>query len=51
MARFQRPAEGTWSEHYPELGTMVSYAVEVWKVPEVIHRGSARIDRILEPRP
>jgi hypothetical protein len=30
---------------------MVSYAVEVWKQPEVIHRGSARIDRILEPRP
>jgi hypothetical protein len=30
---------------------MVSYAVEVWKRPEVIHCGSARIDRILEPRP
>ena len=30
---------------------MVSYAVEVWKQPEVIHSGSARIDRILEPRP
>ena len=30
---------------------MVSYAVEVWKQPEVIHGGSARIDRILEPRP
>jgi hypothetical protein len=30
---------------------MVSYAVEVWKQPEVIHAGSARIDRILEPRP
>ncbi len=30
---------------------MVSYAVEVWKQPEVIHCGSARIDRILEPRP
>ena len=29
---------------------MVSYAVEVWKQPEVIHCGSARIDRILEPR-
>jgi hypothetical protein len=21
VARFQRPAEGTWTEHYPELGT------------------------------
>ncbi|HTX74417.1 MAG TPA: enoyl-CoA hydratase-related protein, partial [Rectinemataceae bacterium] len=21
MAPFQRPAEGTWTEHYPELGT------------------------------
>jgi hypothetical protein len=30
---------------------MVSYAVEVWKQPEVIHCGSARIDRILDPRP
>ena len=30
---------------------LVSYAVEVWKQPEVIHCGSARIDRILEPRP
>ena len=30
---------------------MVSYAVEVWKQPAVIHCGSARIDRILEPRP
>jgi hypothetical protein len=30
---------------------MVSYAVEVWEQPEVIHCGSARIDRILEPRP
>jgi hypothetical protein len=30
---------------------MVSYAVEVWKQPEVIHGGSAVIDRIGEPRP
>ena len=30
---------------------MVSYAVEVWQQPEVIRGGSARIDRILEPRP
>jgi len=30
---------------------MVSYAGEVWKQPEVINCGSARIDRILEPRP
>ena len=30
---------------------MVSYAVEVWKQPAVIHCGSARIDRILEPNP
>jgi hypothetical protein len=30
---------------------MVSYAVEVWKRPEVVHAGSARIFRILEPRP
>ena len=30
---------------------LVSYAIEVWKQPEVIHGGSARIDRILEPRP
>ena len=30
---------------------MVSYAVEVWKQPEVIKSGSARIDRIREPRP
>ena len=30
---------------------MVSYAVEVWKQPEVVNGGSARIDRILEPTP
>ena len=30
---------------------MVSYAVEVWKQPEVINGGSARIDRIREPNP
>jgi hypothetical protein len=30
---------------------MVSYAVEVWRQPEVIHCGSARIDRVREPRP
>lgn len=30
---------------------MVSYAVEVWKQPEVVSAGSARIERILEPRP
>jgi hypothetical protein len=30
---------------------LVSYAVEVWRQPEVIHGGSARIHRILEPRP
>ncbi len=30
---------------------MVSYAVEVWKQPEVINSGSARIYRIREPRP
>ena len=30
---------------------MVSYPVEVWKQPEVVNSGSARIDRIREPRP
>lgn len=30
---------------------MVSFAVEVWRQPEVIHCGSARIDRVGEPRP
>ena len=30
---------------------MVSYAVEVWKQPQVVNGGSARIDRILEPLP
>jgi hypothetical protein len=30
---------------------MVSYAVEVWKQPEVINSGSARIDRVREPQP
>jgi len=30
---------------------MVSYAVEVWRQPEVVHCGAARIDRIREPRP
>jgi phenylpropionate dioxygenase-like ring-hydroxylating dioxygenase large terminal subunit len=27
MGRFDKPAEGSWTEHYPELGTgLVSYA-------------------------
>jgi len=30
---------------------MVSYAVEVWKQPEVVNGGSAVIHRIREPRP
>jgi hypothetical protein len=30
---------------------LVSYAVEVWKQPEVISGGCARIDRIREPHP
>jgi hypothetical protein len=30
---------------------LVSFAIEVWRQPEVIHCGSARIDRIREPRP
>jgi hypothetical protein len=30
---------------------MVSYAVEVWKQPEVVNAGSAQIVRILEPAP
>jgi hypothetical protein len=30
---------------------MVSFAIEVWRQPEVIHCGSARIDRVGEPRP
>ena len=30
---------------------MVSYAVEVWKQPEVVNAGSAEIHRILEPLP
>src|SRR5215470_15019819 len=30
MARFQKPAEGTWTGHYPELGTgPVSFADSV----------------------
>src|SRR5262245_29609411 len=42
------------AEHLLELVhslLMVSFAIEVWRQPEVIHRGSARIDRIREPRP
>lgn len=30
---------------------LVSYPVEVWRQPEVIHAGSAKIDRLIEPRP
>jgi len=30
---------------------MVSYAVEVWKQPQVVHAGSAKIDRVLAPSP
>jgi hypothetical protein len=30
---------------------LVSFAIEVWRQPEVIHCGSARIDRLAAPRP
>ena len=30
---------------------MVSYPVEVWKQPEIVNAGSARIDRVREPSP
>ena len=30
---------------------IVSYAVEVWQQPEVVHAGSAKIDRVLGPSP
>jgi hypothetical protein len=30
---------------------MVSYAVEVWRQPEPINAGAARVDRIAEPLP
>lgn len=30
---------------------LVSFAIEVWRQPEVVHAGSARIDRLAEPRP
>jgi hypothetical protein len=30
---------------------MVSYAVEVWRRPEPINAGAARVDRIAEPLP
>jgi hypothetical protein len=30
---------------------LVSFAIEVWRQPQVIHCGSARIDRIGGPRP
>lgn len=28
---------------------LVSFAIEVWQQPDVLHRGTARIDRIREP--
>src|SRR5215472_13816976 len=37
MGRFAKPAEGSWTEHYPELGTgLVSYADSI--SPEVYER-------------
>jgi hypothetical protein len=45
------PADAERLLHLLHSLLMVSYAVEVWKQPEVVHCGSARIDRILEPRP
>ena len=66
-ACFPRAAEAiAWCDRYPldDLPAqaerllellhsllLVSYAVEVWRKPEVIHAGSARIDRVREPRP
>ena len=45
------PADAERLLHLLHSLLMVSYAVEVWRQPEVVHGGSARIDRILEPRP
>ena len=45
------PAEATRLLQLLHSLLMVSYAVEVWKQPEVINGGSARIDRVREPRP
>ncbi len=45
------PAEAERLLHLVYSLLMVSYAVEVWKQPEVVNGGSAVIDRILEPRP
>jgi hypothetical protein len=45
------PAEAERLLHLVLSLLMVSFAVEVWRQPAVIHCGSARIDRTREPRP
>ena len=41
MARFPKPPEGSWTEHYPELGTApVSYEDSI--SPEFYERRSAK---------
>ena len=41
MARFPKPAEGSWTQHYPELGTApVSYEDSI--SPEVYDSSARR---------
>jgi hypothetical protein len=58
MAQYPRPAEGTWTEHYPNLGTgvvystiMVAMCIEIWQQPRVVNGADARPERIGEPFP
>lgn len=59
LARFEKPAEGSWTAHHPELyeaffpraGEAIAYCERFPKQPEVIDGGFARIDRVREPHP
>jgi len=49
MAQYPRPAEGSWTEHYPSLGTgVVSYED---CISPVVNGADARLERIGEPFP
>src|SRR5262245_35046847 len=53
MPRFPKPAEGTWTEHHPELGTgLVSYADSIspefyeWERAAIFRRAWLHVGRV-----
>jgi hypothetical protein len=48
MSRWPKPPEGSWTEHYPELGTE---PVECWGQARIPDSGAAALECLVEPAP